>query len=291
MGYTADISMFPYFKNKEGEFKDEDGLISKIMIVKMIEKEIEDGVIKEQIGIEDVIENLEKQNTKLQDMLVEKCKMETQNGKQMLKEMEEKIKLQEELEKIKMENVSLNEFKEKAEIECDASAVADVFMNEIEELKNQVDKLKKKAEIEESRYEIQKKVVDDIGELVFKFITNEKPNFIRQCVYIEDTMMKYNDFDTIVELMKVSICRDIYDEPATAFELYDDDDFDEFIEWEDEDEFNLFAEDCDLDVRYDNVGEDLYEYKDDYIDWVCLKNKIGHYRIERGLGASLYIVR
>ena len=62
--------------------------------------------------------------------------------------------------------------------------------------------------------------------------------------------------------------------------VYDDDDFDNFIEWEDEEEFNLFAVDYELDVRYDDVGEDLYEYKDDYIDWYMDKNKMLHRRID-----------
>ena len=127
MGYTADISMFPYFKNKEGEFEDEDGMISKIMKIKDIEEKIEDAS-----AIADVVNDMKEEIEKLQDMLVEKCKMETHNGKMMLKEMEEKAKLQLQIEKLRMENVSLNEFKEKAEIECDASAIADVFMNEIE---------------------------------------------------------------------------------------------------------------------------------------------------------------
>ena len=303
MGYTADISMFPYFKNKEGEFEDEDGMISKIMKIKDIEEEIEDAIEnhfadfnlretthKEWNDMNEENEILKKGNETYEDLLVEKCKMETHNGKMMLKEMEEKSKLLLQIEKFRMEIVSLNEFKEKAEIECEASAVADVFMNEIEELKNEVDRFKKDLEFQKDNYERQKEANNEMGELVFKFITNEHKYFETQCDYIEENMMGSYPFDMIVELMNISVYRD-ENGFRVAFELYDDDDFDEFIEWEDEDEFNLFAEDYDLDVRYDTVGDELYEYKDDYIDWVSLKNRFHHYRIDRGLGTSLHIIR
>ena len=176
------------------------------------------------------------------------------------------------MESLQKKLVDLEEFKKKAEDECEASVVMESMMTRIEQAESKQKKSEEKTEEYKSTFGLMNEMIKEKDNMIYQFLVhpNNKKSFGLGVDYLEEHVFGSYPREFIDE------CLNTVDD----WSVYDDDDFDNFIEWEDEEEFNLFAVDYELDVRYDDVGEDLYEYKDDYIDWYMDKNKMLHRRIE-----------
>ena len=186
------------------------------------------------------------------------------------------------MESLQKKLVDLEEFKKKAEDECEASVVMEAMMTRIEQAESNQKKSEEKTEEYKSTFGLMNEMIKDKDNMIYKFLvhpSNEK-RFGFGIDYLEEHVFGCYPREFIDE------CLNTVDD----WSVYTDDDFDNFIEWEDEEEFNLFAVDYELDVRYDDVGEDLYDYRYDYIDWYMDKNKMLHKCIGLGMD-DIHIVK
>ena len=157
MTYTADVSMFPYFKNTKDEFIDENDMISKVITIKEIEN-IKD--IAYEIGFvtasEEFKEKRKNDEAKWRNTVNQNTRLIERLKECAIFEINQKMRE----EKMKMEIVSLEEFKEKALDENTASAVCEDMMGRIDNLeqelvkeKNEVKVYSQSAKLWEHRYD------------------------------------------------------------------------------------------------------------------------------------------
>jgi chromosome segregation ATPase len=354
MTYTADVSMFPYFKNEENE-KLKKQLVEKTdeyNIIVFYNTENKKQVIKLEEECDELIEKLtakqEELNEESQQRLKNKeCWMSVQKQYHKLKEenkelkdkneklkieneiLQEKLKLKDielneqsdeicaiieskkELRKQKeilhMENVSLKEFRKKAEDECEASAITELFMNQIEELNNQVESLKEKEEELKNLHNY----VESKQDLVFEFICGEQDNtFEDQIDYLKKTIWgklpRGIVNDLIVFGMVDNPSKSNYDFCSEEYfreQVCDIYNIEYWRKWLEGDEIDFMDEDND-DEQFFGTFEELEQNeqlldnfmndgnnKDEYTQWYCEYKNIDFIYAETTYGEYVVFVK
>jgi len=237
MTYTADVSMFPYFKTK-----------------------INADILQEQLKLKDF--EIQEQSDYI-DTLIKR---------------QEELKQQK--EKLHMENVSLKEFKEKAEDSCEGFAITETFMDKIEELTRMKNDYKEMVEEKQQTLDYLHNKVEHLEKLVVNVMTKGEDTFDKACEniekFIDESDIPQQQKWTMVELLPYDVIdEDEYpyvvcqmDDPALqqrfvndynedmededTIETYDEVDDYIFIEWYNDVEG--------IDIYVTNSGHIIYTY-------------------------------
>ena len=181
MTYTADVSMFPYFKTK-----------------------INADILQEQLKLKDL--EIQEQSDYI-DTLIKR---------------QEELKQQK--EKLHMQNVSLKEFKEKAEDSCEAFAITETFMDKIEQLTKMKNDYKEMVEEKQNTVEYLHKKVEYLEKLVVNVMTKGEDTFDKACENIE----KFIDGSDIPQQQKWAMVEllpyDVIDEDEYPYQVCQMDD-------------------------------------------------------------------
>ena len=305
MTYTADVSMFPYFKNEKME-KLKKQLVEKTdeyNIIVFYNTEHKKQVIK-----------LEEENKKLKienEILQEKLKLKdielNEQSDSICAILESRKELRKANEILRMENVSLKEFREKAEDECEASAITELFMNQIEELKNQVESLKEKEEELKNLHNY----VESKQDLVFEFICGAQDNtFEDQIDYLQkniwDELPRGIANDLILFGMVDNPSKSNYDfcsEDYFREQVCDIDNIEYWRKWLEGDEIDFMDENND-DEEFVGTFEEMeqnqqllenfmndYDNKDQFVQWYCGYKNIDYYYMESSFDEYVVFIK
>ena len=228
MGYTADISMFPYFKNELKEKNDE---------------------LKEQLK-----ETL-KMNIQIQ---YEHIKQLDKLDDEIIKVSQEKKTLRKENETLKMKLVSLEEFKEKAFEENTASAVCETMMERIDTLEHKLEDYKQTITVHKDECLRNVRRANSYDEYIMTLVLGNKDDSTNYIENIDENIMEKIDQNELNVLLEVLENNGIY-------YCVDDDEFaDDEADIQCADMCNQYRQDIDEDDDESDI--DIEGYCDWYCD-------------------------
>jgi hypothetical protein len=171
---------------------------------------------------------------------------------------------------LKIDIVSLKEFKEKAENECEASAICDTFMEQIEQLKNEKEKVKNENDNLEKRYKTNEKHICDLEKIVVNLLCEVTG---RKCFEEEvdsiSSRFQYLDQDQRLDALN------ILEEGAGIYYCEE--------EWEFADDVcGMADEDNCIEYREDEEDESEDIDVGDYCEWYCSNHSIRRHWVEEG---------
>jgi len=212
MTYTADVSMFPYFKTK-----------------------INADILQEQLKLKDF--EIQEQSDYI-DTLIKR---------------QEELKQQK--EKLHMENVSLKEFKEKAEDSCEGFAITETFMDKIEELTRIKNDYKEMVEEKQQALDYLDNKVEHLEKLVVNVMTKGEDTFDKACENIE----KFIDESDIPQQQKWAMVE------LLPYDVIDEDEYPYVVcQMDDPALQQRFVNDYNEDMEDEDTIE-TYDEVDDYI--------------------------
>ena len=227
MTYTADVSMFPYFKTK-----------------------INADILQEQLKLKDF--EIQEQSDYI-DTLIERQK-----------ELKERvIEVNRQKEKLHMENVSLKEFKEKAEDSCEGFAITETFMDKIEELTRIKNDYKEMVEERQNTVEYLLNKVEHLEKLVVNVMTKGEDTFDKACENIE----KFIQESDIPQQQKWAMVE------MLPYDVIDEDEYPYVVcQMDDPNVQERFVNDYNQDMEDMGYGEDTIDTYDDvevekFVEW------------------------
>ena len=241
MGYTADISMFPYFKNELKEENEENNLIDKNDLLEMIMDEGFDTDLydEEDFDVEIFIHNvkehieeekekdekendeLKEKNDELKELLKESAQMMMDREYQHTKKIDELITkeatslneiycLKKEKETLKMKLVSLEEFKEKAFEENTASAVCETMMERIDTLEHKLEDYKQTITVHKDECLRNVRRANSYDEYIMTLVLGTKDDPTNYIENIDQNIMEKIDQNELNVLLEVLENNGIY---------------------------------------------------------------------------------
>ena len=241
MGYTADISMFPYFKNELKEENEENNLIDKNDLLEMIMDEGFDTDLydEEDFDVEIFIHNvkehieeekekdekendeLKEKNDELKELLKESAQMMMDREYQHIKKIDELFAkeatslneiycLKKENETLKMKLVSLEEFKEKAFEENTASAVCETMMERIDTLEHKLEDYKQTITVHKDECLRNVRRANSYDEYIMTLVLGTKDDPTNYIENIDQNIMEKIDQNELNVLLEVLENNGIY---------------------------------------------------------------------------------
>ena len=300
MTYTADISMFPYFKkeidykklyeesqeeNKELKFtilQSKTDSINKEVHITMYKAFVKDAECKNKKLQEKVDEGLEyKELKELYEGRANGMEEELNKIKKIVKIKEgiipEPNEVLNAVKKLNEENKELKEFKEKAEDECEASAVVNDMMGRIEKADREKEMCYNKYKDQEPRMKAYEKENNNLAKVIvgdYKLDEGDNDWENRMCNFYNQVMSMNNDIDWLDILGDVGIRHENWEGIKDYFE--DDTDIRERYceetqgdEEEAPEEWNSIVVNSDWDECEDSFIEWYLKDYCKFVDWWC----------------------